>query len=122
MDPKDSASVTAVRSDFLAETCGDSSVTDRKILSGDPFVAMERSDWLLRGRYQIFLFYIGILLVLATFPDDLMMQLNAKMFKMFSTPEELSRINVKLKETMKNFSLGGEGNPITMEGCSKTEI
>ena len=65
MHPEDAPGVAAVRSDLLAEAGGQSGVLDGQRGLGDPLVAVEGRDRLLRGGDQILLVH-GLVVRLLT--------------------------------------------------------
>jgi hypothetical protein len=71
MHTEDPTGVSAVRTDFLAETLGDSSVPNREIFLAERLFAVERCHRLLTCRNQEFLIDRVVVFVFARFPHHL---------------------------------------------------
>jgi len=71
MNPEDSSGVSTVRSDLLPEARRQSGVFDGQGRLGDPLVAVESGDRLLRGRDQVLLVHGLVVRLLARFSGHL---------------------------------------------------
>lgn len=69
--PEDAPGVPAMRPHLLSEAGGDPSVLLRQVLRLHPLIAMEGTDWLLTGSYQIFLLHSCVLSYLTALADHL---------------------------------------------------
>lgn len=71
MDSEDSPGVPSMWPYFLSETGGVAQVLNGKVVSRDPLVTVEGSDWLLWGRDQILLIHWVFIRLLTAFSYDL---------------------------------------------------
>lgn len=71
MNAEDTASITAVRTNFLTETRRDSSIALRKLRLLDPFIAVESCNRLLGGGDQILFINLLVFGFFAAFPNYL---------------------------------------------------